>query len=151
MPKLTVQNTAHCSTMFLQGFWRNQNTALYVLHPEIWARPYTIYISDSEGLRIASRFWFGGLWYKGLGKPLFSLGCSEKQAMNAFTAITWTIRGVTSALDHSDVRTMCPRPLSPRVKLLGRSLSWRYVPFTKRPLDVASLTDMSRLWRWVIS
>ncbi len=98
------------------------------------------YIFDSEGLRIiASLFWFGELWYKWLGKPLFSLGCSEKQAMNAFSAITWTIRGVTSALYplrcHDDVS---PTDESPS------EISWafpssddasyeRFVPWTKRP------------------
>jgi hypothetical protein len=39
----------------------------------------------------------------------------------------------------SDAGLMCPRPMCPRPKILGCCAPW-----TKRPLDIVSLTDVSR-------
>ncbi len=42
---------------------------------------------------------------------------------------------------HFDAGLMCPRPMCPRPKILGC-----YAPWTKRPLDIETLTDVSRPW-----
>ncbi len=44
-------------------------------------------------------------------------------------------------LRQYDAGLMCPRPMCPRPKILGGCAPW-----TKRPLDIVSLTDVSRPW-----
>ncbi len=51
----------------------------------------------------------------------------------------YTVEG--KRLRGGDAGLMCPRPMCPRPKILGCC-----APGTKRPLDIVSLTDVSRPW-----
>ncbi len=46
-----------------------------------------------------------------------------------------------NSVHFHDAGLMCPRPMCPRPKILGCC-----APGTKRPLDIVSLTDVSRPW-----